>query len=59
MFPQLQLVHYDCLRCGYRLGPVLQNSDSDRSVKPQVCPNCQNKGPFQLNLQHTVYRCGR
>jgi len=56
VFPQLQLVHYDCLRCGYRLGPVLQNQDAEQAARPQVCPNCQNKGPFQVNQQQTVYR---
>jgi hypothetical protein len=57
VFPQLSLVKYDCLKCGYVLGPFAQNGN--REEKPQSCPNCQAKGPFSLNTLETIYRWAR
>ncbi len=54
VFPQLSLVKFDCLKCGYVLGPFTQTSE--REERPQSCPNCQAKGPFSLNNLETVYR---
>nr|WCZ58478.1 DNA replication licensing factor MCM2 [Andalucia godoyi] len=61
VFPQLRLVRYDCLRCGAALGPYAQNSAPGSNggtdeVKPILCPNCQSKGPFAINMEQTVYR---
>lgn len=64
VFPQLQLVHFDCLRCGHRCGPFLhapggadgKDGGAGSGGKPQVCMGCQGKGPFALNLERTVYR---
>ena len=44
VFPQLRLVKYDCLKCGYVLGPFPQNTQDE--VKPGNCPSCSSKGPF-------------
>jgi DNA-directed RNA polymerase subunit RPC12/RpoP len=46
IFPQLEMVKFDCNQCGYTLGPFLQNSDSE--LKLGSCPNCQGKGPFTV-----------
>ena len=46
VFPQLQQVKFDCLKCGYVLGPFFQNSEGE--VKPNTCPQCQAKGPFAV-----------
>lgn len=54
VFPQLKLVKYDCVKCGYTMGPFAQNSEHE--VKPMACPQCQSKGPFQVNTSETVYR---
>ncbi|KAG1677625.1 hypothetical protein FOA52_010406 [Chlamydomonas sp. UWO 241] len=54
VFPQLKVVMFDCAKCGNTLGPFAQ--DGDREVKPQNCPNCNGKGPFNLNSTSTVYR---
>ena len=48
VFPQLQQVKFDCLKCGYVLGPFFQNSEGE--VKPNTCPQCQAKGPFAVRL---------
>ncbi|CAK0754965.1 hypothetical protein CVIRNUC_002337 [Coccomyxa viridis] len=54
VFPQLQQVKFDCLKCGYVLGPFFQNAEGE--VKPNNCPQCQGKGPFAVNVQQTIYR---
>lgn len=46
VFPQLRLVKYDCMKCGYVMGPFTQTSEQE--VKPNACPNCSSKGPFQV-----------
>ena len=46
VFPQLQQVKFDCLKCGYVLGPFFQNAEGE--VKPNNCPQCQGKGPFAV-----------
>jgi len=53
VFPQLQMVVYDCVKCAYKNGPFVQ---TDQEVKPMSCSNCQSKGPFSVNIQETVYR---
>ncbi|KAF6134041.1 hypothetical protein GIB67_038332 [Kingdonia uniflora] len=54
VFPQLQLIKYDCNKCGAILGPFIQNSYSE--VKVGSCPECQSKGPFTVNIEQTLYR---
>eukprot|EP00741_Cyanophora_paradoxa_P011238 tig00020554_g10857.t1 len=54
VFPQLKLVKYDCVKCGFVLGPISQNGVHE--VQPQNCPECQSKGPFSINQEQTVYR---
>eukprot|EP00884_Botryococcus_braunii_P021098 jgi/Botrbrau1/7672/Bobra.0159s0114.1 len=54
VYPQLDMIKMDCLSCGYVLGPLIQNGQTE--VKAGSCPNCQKPGPFQVNVQETVYR---
>lgn len=54
VFPQLKLVMFDCAKCGNVLGPFTQNDE--REIKPQNCPNCSGKGPFNVNTSQTLYR---
>ncbi|CAI2335851.1 unnamed protein product [Caenorhabditis sp. 36 PRJEB53466] len=53
ILPQLAIVKYDCVACGYLLGPFVQQNDEE--VRPTICPSCQGKGPFELNVENTVY----
>ncbi|VDM63227.1 unnamed protein product [Angiostrongylus costaricensis] len=53
ILPQLSVVKYDCVACGYILGPFVQREDDE--VKPTICPSCQGRGPFELNVENTVY----
>ncbi|CAJ0604555.1 unnamed protein product [Cylicocyclus nassatus] len=53
ILPQLSVVKYDCVACGYILGPFIQRDDEE--VKPTICPSCQGRGPFELNVENTVY----
>ncbi|VDO97923.1 unnamed protein product [Heligmosomoides polygyrus] len=53
IMPQLSVVKYDCVACGYILGPFIQREDEE--VKPNICPSCQGRGPFELNVENTVY----
>ncbi|RCN32701.1 MCM2/3/5 family protein [Ancylostoma caninum] len=53
ILPQLSVVKYDCVACGYILGPFVQREDEE--VKPSICPSCQGRGPFELNVENTVY----
>lgn len=54
VFPQLQLVKYDCGRCGAILGPFMQ--DANREMTPGSCPQCEGRGPFTVNVASTIYR---
>ncbi|KAK7692874.1 MCM DNA helicase complex subunit [Cerrena zonata] len=54
VFPQLKYVKFDCRKCGAVLGPFYQ--DSTKEVRISYCPNCESKGPFDVNSQQTVYR---
>lgn len=65
IFPQLQLVRFDCLKCGFTTSPIAQNvnngggsnkKSSDNLIKPQSCPDCGSAGPFKLNENKTLYR---
>jgi DNA replication licensing factor MCM2 len=57
VYPQLESVVFDCLRCGEANGPFLQLG-GDKEVRPAQCfnPECSAKGPFQVNARETVYR---
>eukprot|EP00898_Chlorokybus_atmophyticus_P007321 jgi/Chlat1/7590/Chrsp63S07075 len=54
VFPQLQQVKYDCVKCGFTLGPFFQQGDKE--IKVGSCVACQSKGPFNLNVEQTIYR---
>lgn len=49
----MSIVKYDCVGCGYLLGPFAQRYDEE--IKPSTCPSCQGRGPFELNMENTVY----
>lgn len=46
VYPQLQTVNFDCVKCGYVLGPFTQSGESE--VKPKTCPQCASEGPFTV-----------
>ncbi|ETV64717.1 hypothetical protein H257_18456 [Aphanomyces astaci] len=54
VFPQLQLVKFNCVACGAILGPFTQHKNAELSLN--ACPECQSKGPFSLNTSQTIYR---
>ena len=54
VFPQLKYVKYDCVKCGALLGPFYQ--DSTNEIRIGNCPNCQSRGPFNINSEQTIYR---
>ncbi|KAI8343924.1 MCM2/3/5 family-domain-containing protein [Chlamydoabsidia padenii] len=54
VFPQLKWVKYNCAKCNQLLGPFYQ--DIHTEIKINTCPSCQSKGPFNVNMEETVYR---
>ncbi|XP_054711907.1 DNA replication licensing factor mcm2-like [Uloborus diversus] len=54
VLPQLSVIKYDCIKCHYVLGPFIQSYDNE--VKPGTCPECQSNGPFQINMEQTLYK---
>merc|ERR1711936_1448194 len=54
VLPQLSLIKYDCDKCNYVLGPFVQNQNQE--TKPGVCPQCQSRGPFSVNMELTLYK---
>eukprot|EP01059_Diplonema_ambulator_P000932 TRINITY_DN10722_c0_g1_i1.p1 TRINITY_DN10722_c0_g1~~TRINITY_DN10722_c0_g1_i1.p1 ORF type:complete len:898 (+),score=230.69 TRINITY_DN10722_c0_g1_i1:1815-4508(+) len=54
VYPQLKAVKFDCLSCGYTIGPLAQNGSQEAKIKQ--CPSCQRPGPFRLNSSQTHYR---
>ena len=53
ILPQLSVIKYDCGGCGYLLGPFVQRDDEE--VKPTICPSCQGKGPFEINVENVSF----
>ncbi len=54
VYPQLKYVKYDCGKCGSVIGPFYQGAITE--VKIQKCPECDGKGPFNVNTEQTAYR---
>lgn len=54
VLPQLSLVKYDCGKCSYVLGPLVQSQNQE--VRPGSCPECQSTGPFTINMEQTIYQ---
>merc|ERR1712223_1486143 len=54
VLPQLSLIKYDCDKCSYVLGPFVQSQNQE--TKPGVCPECQSRGPFSINMEQTLYK---
>ncbi|XP_055387678.1 DNA replication licensing factor Mcm2 [Condylostylus longicornis] len=54
VLPQLSVIKYDCVKCGYVLGPFVQSQNAE--VRPGSCPECQSAGPFSINMEQTLYR---
>ena len=42
VFPQLKIVHYNCVKCSTVIGPYTQQSSKEIDIG--VCPECQSKG---------------
>ncbi|VDM35030.1 unnamed protein product [Hydatigera taeniaeformis] len=55
VMPQLSVVRYNCVKCSCVIGPFVQNQLSNE-VKPTLCSECQSTGPFEINLEKTVYK---
>uniref|UniRef100_A0A8C1Y7Y3 DNA replication licensing factor MCM2 n=1 Tax=Cyprinus carpio TaxID=7962 RepID=A0A8C1Y7Y3_CYPCA len=54
VLPQLGMVKYNCNKCNFILGPFFQSQNQE--VKPGSCPECQSLGPFDINMEQTVYQ---
>ncbi|XP_076448292.1 DNA replication licensing factor mcm2-like [Babylonia areolata] len=54
VLPQLAIVKYDCNKCGFVLGPFYQSQNTE--TKPGACPECQSQGPFEINMEQTLYK---
>ncbi len=54
ILPQLNVIKYDCLKCGFVLGPFYQRQEQE--VKPGTCPECQSTGPFEINMEQVSAR---
>ena len=57
ILPQLKMIKYDCLRCGFVLGPFYQKQDQE--VKAGRCPECQSAGPFEINMEQVYSKIER
>ncbi|XP_041281998.1 DNA replication licensing factor MCM2 [Onychostruthus taczanowskii] len=54
VLPQLSMIKYNCSKCNFILGPFFQSQNQE--VKPGSCPECQSLGPFEINMEETVYQ---
>jgi len=54
VLPQLSMIKYDCVKCGYVVGPFYQSQNEE--TKPGTCPECQSLGPFEINQEQTLYK---
>jgi len=55
VFPQLQIVKYNCAHCNELIGPFFQTG-SQAETKPSRCPACQRSGPFTVNMRETLFQ---
>lgn len=55
VLPQLSVIKYDCIKCGYVLGPFVQSQNME--TKPGSCPECQSSGPFSVRIKFTPFIC--
>lgn len=55
VLPQLKMVRFDCAKCGGAQPEIVQRQTATE-VKPNICVDCQSKGPFILNVERTIYR---
>lgn len=55
VFPQLQMVKYNCVRCQMILGPFFQNNENE--IKVGACPSCQSTGPFDVSSRLSTSTC--
>ncbi|KAF8561638.1 hypothetical protein P879_08044 [Paragonimus westermani] len=55
VLPQLSIVRYNCTKCSCLLGPFVQGQ-TGAEVRPTTCPDCQSAGPFELNMEQTVFK---
>ena len=53
VLPQLSMVKYDCGKCNFVLGPFQQGQNEE--IKPGVCPECQSRGPFEINMEQVNF----
>ena len=53
ILPQLSMVKYDCQKCSFILGPFFQSPNQE--VKPGSCPECQSRGPFEINMDQVWF----
>ena len=42
VLPQLSMIKYDCVKCGYVIGPFYQSQNEETKVN--TCPECQSQG---------------
>ncbi|OZJ03093.1 hypothetical protein BZG36_03914 [Bifiguratus adelaidae] len=49
VYPQLKYVKYNCTKCQQVIGPYYQ--DLENEIKVNICPGCQSKGPFTVNME--------
>ncbi|XP_029633599.1 DNA replication licensing factor mcm2 [Octopus sinensis] len=54
VLPQLNIIKYDCNKCNFVLGPFYQSQNQE--VRPGSCPECQSSGPFEINMEQTIYK---
>jgi len=54
VFPQLLRVVFDCLVCGFAIGPIVQRGEKE--IKPHACPQCQQRNAFKVNYTATIFR---
>ncbi|XP_052065124.1 DNA replication licensing factor mcm2-like [Mytilus californianus] len=54
VMPQLNVIKYDCNKCNFLLGPFYQSQSQE--IKPGSCPECQSTGPFEINMEQTLYK---
>lgn len=54
VFPQLQSVKYDCAKCGFVIGPIVQGASQE--IRVSHCPQCEARGGFTVNVEQTLYR---
>jgi DNA replication licensing factor MCM2 len=54
VFPQFQIIRWECRKCGASVGPFAATDETPQP--PSFCPTCNARNRFRIDSANTLYR---